>query len=393
MKKLLLTSLLFLVFTDISNVSQEKGLLSKVLERLEAIESASYVQSHYTVYPDDTVRQREYKRLTKEYNLPSDTSVGAAFAKLHLDDTTRMDNAYDGTIKARVDWEEYHYETSDFTKSRWPYRVVVPPFFARAKAIINYVLNTSDSLVIQKTDLKDATKLKISIYNERIEFVGMLPIHITQLGSNEGFVSEYILWINKKSGLPFQFQRTLGDNAMAESIEQIQTNNLNIDNFSISNYIPQDMPKRGSANKFSSDNLINSIAQPWDAVDLKGQPRSSTEASSKVYMLNFTSMYCGPCKLSIPFLNDLGNRFDKNNFDFVSLYQNSEKKSLSSYLKRNAASYHVFLTKRAVFKEYRAELFPTFMILDSDRKIRKIIHGFKEGETEAEIEKAIKDIL
>jgi len=394
MNRILLLGIVLLVLTNCKNETEELISLSNTLDILNQIQSASYNSTFYGCYPGDTIPIGEKKlRYFNEYTFPSDTSVGAVFVQFDLKDTSKMVNAYDGRIKASINWEKYHYVTDDFSKNTWPYRVVMPPFFARAKAIIEYSLNTGDSITIDIIDYGSSFAYKISIFNERIEFVGKLPIHISQLGSNEGIVSEYILWINKATHLPFKFQRSIPNSVMVESINNLETNLLNIDDFSISNYIPQDMPNRAIMDKNPNNTLINTIAQNWNLLDLENISHSLTDVSSKVYMLNFTSMYCGPCKLSIPFLNELSQKYSKDDFDFVSLYKDLEKKHLPDYLNQNQANYEVLISNEQTFKTYQVDIFPTFFILDKEKGIRKIIHGYKKGETEMEIEKTIKELL
>lgn len=394
MKRLILLSVIILLLTSCKNESEKLISLKHTLAMLNQIQTASYNSTFYGCYPGDTLPIGEKDlRYFKEYTFPSDTSVGAIFVKFNLKDTSKMLYAYDGSIIAKLDWEKYHYEIDDFSKNRWPYRVVMPPFFARAKAIIEYSLSTNDSISIDTIDYGSSFAYKISIFNERIEFVGRLPIHVSQLGSNEGVISEYILWINKETRLPFKFQRTIPNSVMVESINNLVINKLTLDDFGISNYIPQNMPKKDKSAKSPENNLINTVAQNWNLLDLENKSHSLNDVSSKVYMLNFTSMFCGPCKLSIPFLNELSQKYSKDNFDFVSLYKDSEKKHLPNYLNQNKVKYNILISNNEIFKTYQVQLFPTFFILDKEKRIRKIIQGYNKGEIEIEIEKTIKELL
>lgn len=46
-------------------------------------------------------------------------------------------------------------------------------------------------------------------------------------------------------------------------------------------------------------------APDWTLTDMKGQKVSLSGIKSKVILLQFTGIGCGPCKISIPFLNRL----------------------------------------------------------------------------------------
>src|SRR5690554_448454 len=86
---------------------------------------------------------------------------------------------------------------------------------------------------------------------------------------------------------------------MIEEISNLKINNLNRNNFAISNYIPVDMPTRTEADNKPKIDLINSIAFNYQLNDLENKSHSLKDISSKVYMINLTSMFCGPCGLSV----------------------------------------------------------------------------------------------
>lgn len=396
MKRLIVITLTQVIIGLISCSSQTKDLdnLDKVLERIRQIETASYYSTNFFCFSGDTIPIDEKTfEYFNEYTVPADTSVGAYYVKFELSDTTKMIFAYDGKMRARINWKENNFETDDFSKNPWPYRAVIAPFFAKSKALIEYALTTKDSIKIDSVFYKNSVAYKISIFNERVELVGRLPIHISELGSNEGVVSEYILWINRKTNLPYKFQRTLPANTMIEEISNLKINNLNRNNFAISNYIPVDMPTRTEADNKPKIDLINSIAFNYQLNDLENQSHSLKDISSKVYMINLTSMFCGPCGLSVEFLNDLSKKYSKEDFSFVSLYNENEKKELLNYIKQHEIKYEVLLADKTTLDSYNLHLTPTFLILDNNKRISKIIYGYKKGETEIEIENAIKTLL
>ena len=236
MKRLIVITLTQVIIGLISCSSQTKDLdnLDKVLERIRQIETASYYSTNFFCFSGDTIPIDEKTfEYFNEYTVPADTSVGAYYVKFELSDTTKMIFAYDGKMRARINWKENNFETDDFSKNPWPYRAVIAPFFAKSKALIEYALTTKDSIKIDSVFYKNSVAYKISIFNERVELVGRLPIHISELGSNEGVISEYIIWINRKTNLPYKFQRTLPANTMIEEISNLKINNLNRNNLAI----------------------------------------------------------------------------------------------------------------------------------------------------------------
>jgi len=126
--------------------------LKAVLSNLEKIESATYTQIGEHWIPGDTVASGNYNSLVKEYNNPSDTTIGAVFIRLNHDDTTRLEGYYDGQMRALIYNDEKRIVLDDFTARPLPFRPVSPPFFNYVKSIIKYTIETSDSISL---DIKD----------------------------------------------------------------------------------------------------------------------------------------------------------------------------------------------------------------------------------------------
>src|SRR5690606_36846893 len=134
----------------------------------------------------------------------------------------------------------------------------------------------------------------------------------------------------------------------------LKINNLNRNNFAISNYIPVDMATRTGADNKPKIDLINSIAFNYQLNDLENKSHSLKDISSKVYMINYTSMFCGPCGLSVEFLNDLSKIYSKEDFSFVSLYNENEKKGLLNYIKQHEIKYGVLLADKTTLEDRKS---------------------------------------
>ncbi len=396
MRKLitLATLITLMISKDCISQSYEIPNLRAIINAINKVKNASYKSTNYFCYSGDTIPSGEkHYEFFKEYSMPIDTSVGAAFVTFNMEDTTKMILAYDSKIRARIDWEKYEYEKDDFSKNPWPYRTVLAPFFAKSKALIEYILNTNDSIQIDSIFNDNYISYKFSIINERVELVGRLPIHINEIGSNDGVISEYVLWVDKKTLLPYKFQRTLPSNTMIDKIYDLHINNLNQNEFSIANYIPEDMPERKDEKTKSTDAILNTVVNNWYLSDLNNEFHNLKDESSKVYMIDCTSVHCGPCLLSTPYLKELYQKYSKKGFSFVSLYNENEKNYLIKYTKDKEINYDILLAHKNTFDSLQIKLTPTFIFLDKDKVVKKIIYGFENGKTENEIEETIKGLL
>ncbi|NOR87157.1 MAG: redoxin family protein, partial [Bacteroidales bacterium] len=115
---------------------------------------------------------------------------------------------------------------------------------------------------------------------------------------------------------------------------------------------------------------------------------------SKVILLQFTSVSCGPCKASIPFLQQLKSEYDLEDFDFVAIETHTKNSNvLKSYQHRNSFDYKFLMSNKETNKHYQVQVVPVFFILDENRIIRNVIHGYGKGTTDKEIRDAINSLI
>jgi len=126
------TFALFSVFImcSCSNVNYENtDYLHKVLDNLNQIKSVNYYKYVESYSPGDTTPLFDASIYVKEYDNPSDTTIGASFIVLQPEDTTKMKWCYDGKMKARVNREKKYFEIDSFKNDTLPFRPVSSPFF------------------------------------------------------------------------------------------------------------------------------------------------------------------------------------------------------------------------------------------------------------------------
>ena len=129
---------------------------------------------------------------------------------------------------------------------------------------------------------------------------------------------------------------------------------------------------------------------------MKGQKVSLSGIKSKVILLQFTGIGCGPCKISIPFLNSLRKEYAVNELEVLTVETwGRSKSSCEAYVKNQGIEYS-FLTadKDTIAKlinDYQAGSgVPQFYLIGKDRTIIAKFQGYAEKTTDAEIEKKIK---
>ena len=281
-----------------------------------------------------------------------------------------------------------------FKVRQLPFRPVSPPFFNYTENIIRYIIENNDSTFLEQKDLGEEIYVKLTIYeNRQVEFFGRAHF-IPENPYTFDPTSIYELWINKKTNLPQKVRREMSHDISVSSVSDVEFNKLKIENFVASDYFPKDSEIRqyGQKGKASQPNeLIGKKAPDWTLQTEEKQDIALSDLKSKVLMIQFTSVSCGPCRASIPFLNQLTAAYKKDDFDFVAIECTSKSlNALKNYQNKNGINYKFLLSTKNVLEEYKIKSYPVFFILDKDYIVQKVIDGYGSGKTDAEI-KAIID--
>jgi len=374
--------------------------LKKVLSNLEKIESATYYTIHESWLPGDTIPYAVYHRFYKEYNNPMDSTIGASFVWFNADDTTQLMSYYDGDIHAYVDHKNKEIKIDDFTLDSLPYRPLSPPFFNYTKSIINYILETKDSIMLLSEILDDSYYFKLIINEDKqVEFFGKAYyMSYNPLKSDEN-TSIYELWINKLNDLPYKYRRDMSYNANVRACSEVKINTLSIKDFNTHNFFPTDYSVRKKGEKSGmvlKTDLIGKIAPDWALNDANGQTVSLADFKSKVLIINFTGIGCGPCLVSIPFLKKLRNNYKVEDVEVVAIEcWKRPSHAIHYYTDKNNLNYQLLSATDQIVENYLNgnRGVPHFFILDKQRVIKKVISGYEEEITDKEITETITDLF
>jgi thiol-disulfide isomerase/thioredoxin len=397
-RPVLALSVIIFFFTACTNNYTSTDYLREVLNNLNKIESVTYNSIGENWNPGDTAASQINYSFVKEYNNPSDTTIGAKFVMLNQNDTSKLEFCYDGQMRALVYNDEKRIVLDSFIVNPLPFRPLTPPFFNYAKSIIRYAIETSDSASLVIKDLNDAVYLKLTIFEEnQVEFFGKayhMPLTPYTFDDN---TSIYELWIDKSNNLPYKVRREMSHNISVTSCKDVELNKINIKDFKAASYFPDDyiiQSYRTGGAPLKKNDLLGKKAPGWTLQTAEKLQFSLTDFKSKVLMVQFTSVSCGPCRASIPFLKELDTIYKKDDFDFAAIESTSNNTNvLTNYMNRNGFEYKFLLSTKEVLKSYSINSFPVFFILDENRVIRNVINGYGKGTTDSEIIAAINELI
>lgn len=111
----------------------------------------------------------------------------------------------------------------------------------------------------------------------------------------------------------------------------------------------------------------------------------------KVVYLDFWASWCGPCKKSFPWMNQLKKELDPNSFVIVAVNLDKEKNLADEFLKENHAEFDIVFDPQAVnAKKFKVKGMPSSYLIDQSGKVIGSHVGFREEEAPAMKQRIIK---
>jgi thiol-disulfide isomerase/thioredoxin len=302
---------------------------------------------------------------------------------------------YDGYSQGYIDEDIKSVEIDSFKTNDLTFRPIGPPFFNYIKSIIKYSLETKDSISTGIQYFKDSIIFSLTIFGDKqVEFFGS-PTYIKNPYNSGDEISRYDIWINKSDYLPYKYRRRMSTNTSWETCRDIRYNMVDVKRFSSQVYLPTDytISVRGKEKPFI-DNLTGTPAPGWTLSDTNHKLIALTDLKSKVLLIQFTGIGCGPCHASIPFLKHLAEKYKNRSFELVSIETWSNNiDGIKRYCLNNNIDYKFLLSTKDITNNYQIRGVPVFFILDENRIIRKIIRGYEKEKTDKEITETMDNLF
>jgi len=136
---------------------------------------------------------------------------------------------------------------------------------------------------------------------------------------------------------------------------------------------------------------MNTAAPDFTLKSMSGKNIKLSEYAGSVVLLNFWAFWCGPCRLEMPLLNDLHNKYAA--LDFVVLGVNVEEETAKArnYLTDIPVDFPIlFDDQNTASKLYDVTAMPTTIMIDRNGNMRYIHKGYKPGDEKKYIKMAKK---
>jgi peroxiredoxin len=117
------------------------------------------------------------------------------------------------------------------------------------------------------------------------------------------------------------------------------------------------------------------------------------EQRGRVVMLNFWATWCGPCRLEMPHLNKLYEKYRAAGFTLLGVNIDEDAGNAAGLSSKLGLRFPVLLdSDKKVSRLYDLGTMPSSVLIDRDGRVRFIHLGYKDG-YELTYEKQIRELL
>lgn len=119
-------------------------------------------------------------------------------------------------------------------------------------------------------------------------------------------------------------------------------------------------------------------ATPFTVTTLDGKKLDPTQQRGKVVVLDFWATWCGPCRMSIPVLQALHEKYGKDGLMIVGL-SNEEPETVTPFAKEEGMTYTIIGDPAGVsqaMQDYGVSGIPAMIVLDKAGQVRHEEKGF-----------------
>ncbi len=115
-------------------------------------------------------------------------------------------------------------------------------------------------------------------------------------------------------------------------------------------------------------------------IELQGQSGEAVRLSQfrgNVVLMNFWATWCGPCRMELPKLQDLYNRYSDRKFVVFAVNVDDDRRLVEGFLKKNNLTIPVYFTDPMTANMMTSQGIPTSVIIAPDGTLEKAYVGYE----------------
>ncbi len=139
--------------------------------------------------------------------------------------------------------------------------------------------------------------------------------------------------------------------------------------------------------------ITNGEAAPAFELQGDGAAVKLSNYKGKLIYLDFWASWCGPCKQSFPWLNEMQSKYGAKGFQVVGVNVDANTEDAKAFLAALPAKFAVaYDAKGLTPKAYAIKGMPSSVLIDASGKILSQHTGFRDAD-KAQLEQAIQQAL
>ncbi len=117
------------------------------------------------------------------------------------------------------------------------------------------------------------------------------------------------------------------------------------------------------------------------------------EQRGQVVMVNFWATWCAPCRVEMPHLNKLSDKYRASGFTLLGVNVDDDPRNATSAAAKMGVRFPVLLdADKRVVKMYDVATMPSTVLIDRDGRVRYLHRGYREGYEET-YDKQVRELL
>jgi peroxiredoxin len=117
------------------------------------------------------------------------------------------------------------------------------------------------------------------------------------------------------------------------------------------------------------------------------------EQRGHVVMINFWATWCGPCRVEMPHLSRLYEKYRGSGFTVLAVNIDEDPQKAASLAKQLGMKFPVLLDReKKVSRLYDLSTMPSTVLVDRDGRVRYVHRGYRDGYEET-YDKQIRELL
>ncbi|HTI45393.1 MAG TPA: TlpA disulfide reductase family protein [Casimicrobiaceae bacterium] len=138
---------------------------------------------------------------------------------------------------------------------------------------------------------------------------------------------------------------------------------------------------------------IGDAAPPFSLATSQGETIALERLRGQVVYVDFWASWCGPCKRSFPWMNELAARYGRDGFTIVAVNVDKKAEDAQRFLAATPARFTVvYDAAGATPSAYAVKGMPSSYLVDRSGRVVMVEQGFRD-EDKAAVEGRIRELL